>query len=299
MFGHVNYDSRIQTLWVANNRRDSLIALRIGFDVSASPSGELVRGGFFEQIVEFSGPKPTIHFVILSADADPTGDEAHAACVAAKLPPGDLALVAFSVHSTGVDQVLIRKEWYDTAVVNAPAKFPPYMPVEAKGNTRQIAQAPVPVSGPAPVAQQQQQPGPMMQPGRLRTPPSEELEADVARDEVRAHDAKGKSVRGKNVAFRDREQTKEAEKGFKGDAGAISDSGIAQVVSKEIKKSEESLHTRIGRLIGKEMDKQRKWLHLAVVASGHLCGLSQTNVSKKRAPMSRLKTSTVRRKSLS
>jgi hypothetical protein len=88
MFGHVNYDSRIQTLWVANNRRDSLIALKIGFDVSGSPSGELVRGGFFEQVVEFSGPKPTIHFVILSADADPTGDEAHAACVAAKLPPG-------------------------------------------------------------------------------------------------------------------------------------------------------------------------------------------------------------------
>jgi hypothetical protein len=270
MFGHVNYDSRIQTLWVANNRRDSLIALRIGFDVSASPSGELVRGGFFEQVVEFSGPKPTIHFVILSADADPTGDEAHAACVAAKLPPGDLALVAFSVHSTGVDQVLIRKEWYDTAVVNAPAKFPPYMPVEAKGgNTRQMSQAPVPVSGPAPVAQQQQQQqqqaGPMMQPGRLRTPPSEELEGDVARDEVRAHDAKGKGVRGKNVAFRDRdrEQAKtisEAEKGFKGaDLGAMSDSSIAQAVSKEIKKSEESLHTRIGRLIGKEMDKQRKW----------------------------------------
>jgi hypothetical protein len=28
--------------------------------------------------------------------------------------------VAFSVHSTGVDQVLICKEWYDTAVVNTP-----------------------------------------------------------------------------------------------------------------------------------------------------------------------------------
>jgi hypothetical protein len=282
MFGHVNYDSRIQTLWVANNRRDSLIALRIGFDVSASPSsGELVRGGFFEQVVEFSGPKPTIHFVILSADADPTGDEAHAACVAAKLPPGDLALVAFSVHSTGVDQVLIRKEWYDTAVVNAPAKFPPYISAEVKG-TRQMSQAPVPVSGPAaPGAQQQQQQqqqaGPMMQsqPSRVRTPQSEELEGDIARDEGRAqHDAKGKNVvRGKNVAFRDREQAsmKEAsEKGFSmkggaGDAGAMSDSTIAQAVSKEIKKSEESLHTRIGRLIGKEMDKQRERVLLCVL----------------------------------
>ncbi|KAG1749037.1 uncharacterized protein EDB91DRAFT_1112153 [Suillus paluster] len=262
MFGHVNYDSRIQTLWVANNRRDSLIALRVGFDVSGSPSGELVRGGFFEQVVEFSGPKPTIHFVILSADADPTGDEAHAACVAAKLPPGDLALVAFSVHSTGVDQVLIRKEWYDTAVLNALAKFPPYMPaapVEAKG-TRHMPPAPVSISGPAPVTQQS---GPIIAPGRSRTPPSEELEPDIARDEVRAHDTKGKNVRGKNVAFRDRDAAKEAEKAFKGDAGASSDTGIALVVTKEIKKSEESLHTRIGRLIGKEMDKQHQRLEEA------------------------------------
>jgi hypothetical protein len=120
MFGHVNYDSRIQTLWVAN-RCDSLIALCIGFDIYASPSsGELVHSGFFEQVIEFSSPKLTIHFVILSANADPTGDKAHGACIAAKLPPRDLALVAFSVHSTGVDQVLIRKEWYDTAVVNTP-----------------------------------------------------------------------------------------------------------------------------------------------------------------------------------
>lgn len=263
MFGHVNYDSRIQTLWVANNRRDSLIALRIGFDVSASTSGELVRGGFFEQVVEFSGPKPTIHFVILSADADPTGDEAHAACVAAKLPPGDLALVAFSVHSTGVDQVLIRKEWYDTAVLNAPAKFPPYMPAapaEAKG-TRHMPPAPVSISGPGP-APVTQPSASIVSPARTRTPPSEELEADIARDEVRAHDAKGKNVRGKNVAFRDREQAKEAEK-FKGDAGASSDTGIALVVTKEIKKSEESLHTRIGRLIGKEMDKQHQRLEEA------------------------------------
>ncbi|KAG1723886.1 hypothetical protein EDB19DRAFT_1897994 [Suillus lakei] len=277
MFGHVNYDSRIQTLWVANNRRDSVIALRIGFDVSASSSGELVRGGFFEQVVEFSGPKPTIHFVILSADADPTGDEAHAACVAAKLPPGDLALVAFSVHSTGVDQVLIRKEWYDTAVLNAPGKFPPYMPaapVEAKGAAPVSVSASISGPGPAPVTTTQPSSsgsGSVIPPRSIRTPPSEELEGDIARDEARAHEGKGKNVRGKNVAFRDREAAnlnlKEAEKltSFKGDAGASSDTGIALVVTKEIKKSEESLHTRIGRLIGKEMDKQHQRMEEARV----------------------------------
>jgi len=85
----------------------------------------IVCGGFFEQIAEFSGPKSTTHFVILSADIDPSDEGAHAACVAAKVPLGDLALVAFSVHSTGVDHVLVRKEWYDSALVNVAPKFPP------------------------------------------------------------------------------------------------------------------------------------------------------------------------------
>ncbi|KAH7918211.1 hypothetical protein BV22DRAFT_1200056 [Leucogyrophana mollusca] len=268
MFGHVNYDSRIQTMWVANNRRDSLIALKIRFDASASPSGELIRGGYFEQVVEFSGPKPTIHFVILSADADPTGDEAHAACVAAKVPPGDLALVAFSVHSTGVDQVLVRKEWFDSALLGAAAKYPPYIqtqssvpvaPSETK-NVRQPPPAPVSMSSSPLITQQVPQ---VVPPGRLRTPPSEELETEIPRDEVRAPEAKGKNVKGKNVAFRDRDDSKEKDKGAKADSGAMSDSGFTQAVAKEIRKSEESLHTRIGRLIGKEMDKQHQRLEEA------------------------------------
>ncbi|KAL4065366.1 hypothetical protein J3A83DRAFT_4375900 [Scleroderma citrinum] len=276
MFSHVNYDSRIQTLWVANNRRDSLIALRIGFDVSASPSGELVRGGFFEQVVEFSGPKPTIHFVILSADADPTGEEAHAACVAAKVPPGELALVAFSVHSTGVDQVLVRKEWYDSALGNAVSKFPPYAHPQAPAPTpmdvkpaRHVPPAPANV-GPIP-----QQPPPI----RLRTPPSEEIDSEMARDEVRTSDAKGRNAKGKNVAFRDRD---EREKN-RIDSGTMSDSGVVHLVAKEIKKSEESLHTRIGRLIGKEMDKQSDLTTHAFFYSFSLCMLTDSRFEEARA----------------
>ncbi len=123
MFGHANYDSRIQTLWIANNRRDSMIAFKLGFEASSPGRGSDARP-YFEQVLEFTGPKPTIHFVILTADADPRGEEAHAACVAAKLPPGELALVAFSVHSSGVDQVLVRKEWFDGALATSLAKFP-------------------------------------------------------------------------------------------------------------------------------------------------------------------------------
>jgi hypothetical protein len=125
MFGHVCYDSRIQTLWVANCRRESLIALKIHLE-SSMVAGKADIRGYIDQVVEFTGPKPTIDFAILTAEADPYGDEAHCACVAAKLVPGELALVAFSVHSRGVDQILIRKEWFENALSTVPSKFPAY-----------------------------------------------------------------------------------------------------------------------------------------------------------------------------
>ena len=109
MFRHVNYDSRIQTLWVSNNRRDSTIAFKLGFEALSPGRGNEARP-YFEQVLEFAGSKTTIHFVILTVNADPRGEEAHAACVAAKVPLSELALVAFSVHSSGVDQVLVHNE---------------------------------------------------------------------------------------------------------------------------------------------------------------------------------------------
>jgi hypothetical protein len=248
MFGHVNYDSRIQTLWVANCRRESMIAFKIGIESSATANGEESARAYFEQVAEFAGPKPTIHFVILTADADPTGEEAHAACVAAKVPPGELALVAFSVHSSGVDQILIRKEWYDTAMASAVSKFPPHeIPlapqqgvgvVDSKGHRQPPSQATQ---------------GPSIAPARLRTPPSD-VDGDIAREEGRA-EGKGKG-KVKNVNWK--EDNKEKEKNLKpGDAAIVTESILGQALSREIRKSEESLHTRIGRLIGKEMDKQR------------------------------------------
>jgi WD40 repeat protein len=245
MFGHVNYDSRVQTLWVANSRRDSMIAFKIGYDNSTSPSGE-VKGAYFEQVVEFAGPKPTIHFVILSAEADPTGQEAHAACVAAKVPPGELALVAFSVHSTGVDQILIRREWFDSSLDATAAKYP----------THSLPNPPHATS--IGLGKQQGQLG-VPSPYRVRTPPAEELDGDMSRDEGRAPEAKGKKNGGaakpKTVVFKDSDDNKE-KKEKNPDIALINESALGQALSREIKKSEESLHTRIGRLIGKEMDKQ-------------------------------------------
>jgi hypothetical protein len=253
MFGHVSYDSRIQTLWVANCRRESLIALKIHLESSMVGGEEAIRG-YIDQVVEFAGPKPTIHFVILTADADPNGDEAHAACVAAKVPPGELALVAFSVHSSGVDQILIRKEWFDTALSSTPSKFPSYtlpppshLPAEPKA--RQQAQGSV------------MQSVPVNPPPRMRTPPSDDGEADVGRDEGR-HETKGKGAKGKNVNWKEKDDNgKDKDKNLKNsDAALINDSALGQALSREIRKMEESLHTRIGRLIGKEMDKQHQRL---------------------------------------
>ncbi|KAF5386777.1 hypothetical protein D9615_001668 [Tricholomella constricta] len=249
MFGHASYDSRIQTLWVANCRRESLMAVRINLVSTVVGGEEAIRGGF-DQVVEFAGPKPTIHFVILTADADPTGDEAHAACVAAKVPPGELALVAFSVHSSGVDQILVRKEWFETALAMTASKLPAdvgHLPsqtsLDIKGQ-RQVSQ----VSTSVPV---QQIPSQALPP-RSRTPASED--GDFNRDDSKINKGKAKAVNWKEKE----DHNKDRDKNGRSDALIINDTSLGQALSREIRKTEESLHTRIGRLIGKEMDKQHQ-----------------------------------------
>ena len=257
MFGHISYDSRIQTLWVANSRRDSLIALKINIDSSYGGIEDISRG-HIEQVVEFAGIKPTIHFVILTGDADPHGAEANAACIAAKVPPGELALVAFSVHSSGVDQILIRKEWFDMALVQAESKFPAYdLPQNVIAENKAQQRQPLPIP---PVTQPQSQSAILsfVPPPNPHTPPSDDIDNDYAEGRLVEQKFKGNK---KVVGWKEREETvKEKEKAAKGiDASVISESNLGQALSREIKKTEESLHNRIGRLIGKEMDKQRKF----------------------------------------
>ncbi len=285
MFGHANYDSRIQTLWVANNRRESMIAFKLNFDVGGpSPGGEDGgRGVFFDQVVEFSGPKPTIHFVILTADADPHGDEAHAACVAAKVPPGELALVAFSVHSTGVDQVLIRKEWYNTAFNSAQARFPSYhapqLPPQLPPQRQQQ---------PVPAAHQYNQPPVVPSPinaslPRAKTPPSEDVEAEpTPQDGGRREPPRGKNAKGKNVGWKDNNKDSERENANRKPNDVDSGAEISAALTKEIKKSEENLHTRLGRLITKELDKQRKLFAFRLERAGELNGLSDLRLEEVR-----------------
>ena len=253
MFGHVSYDPRIQTLWVANCRRDSMIAFKLNIDSATSGHEEGYRN-YFDQVVEFVGPKPTIHFVILTADADPNGDEANAACLAAKVPPGELALVAFSVHSVGVDQILIRKEWFDTALAMTTSKFP-YAPSDP------VMQPTAPEVKPSRLSQMQ--PSTISVPPHGRTPPSEEIENEYNRDDGRAAEHKGRNVRGKNTNWNQKEESaREKEKAAKADTSIVYESNLSQVLSREIKKTEDNLHNRISRLLNKEMDKQREFLAL-------------------------------------
>jgi hypothetical protein len=194
----------------------------------------------------------------LTADADPRGEEAHAACVAAKVPPGELALVAFSVHSSGVDQVLIRKEWFDGALATSLAKFPaaPHQTqvsaLESRNQRQQTIQTP-PVGIAHPVTESSIPPGP-----RIRTPPSgEEAEAEIReREEGRPGDIRGRG-RGKNVGWKEKEAKESSVKPQENPSG--SEAQLGAVMSKEIRKMEENLYSRIGRLVGKELDKQREF----------------------------------------
>ena len=292
MFGHISYDSRIQTLWVANSRRDSLIALKVSVD-SSYGGDEDISCSHIEQVVEFAGIKPTIHFVILTGDADPHGTEANAACVAAKVPPGELALVAFSVHSTGVDQILIRKEWFEMALVQAESKFPAYDLTQnvTPENRTQLQRQPLPVL--PTVSQPPSQPAIVsFAPPNPHTPPSDDVDNDYV--EGRLGEQKFKGNKGKVVGWKEKEEpVKDKEKTPKAtDASVISESNLGQALSREIKKTEESLHNRIGRLIGKEMDKQSK-LSSSLLTSVFLVDIQsrwkQINDLKKLVCMSKLK----------
>jgi hypothetical protein len=138
----------------------------------------------------------------------------------------------------------------------------------------------------------------MIPPARLRTPPSEDVEADIARDDVRSEGGKVKGMKGK-VNFKDRDDSgKEKEKAKMSDAALVNETALGQALSREIRKLEESLHTRIGRLIGKEMDKQREsFVRFSPTLSPNR--RLQINALRTLVRMNRRKTSLARRRSSS
>jgi hypothetical protein len=124
---------------------------------------------------------------------------------------------------------------------------------------------------------------------RGRTPPSEDVDVELLQ-EVRA-EPKAKAARQKSVGWKEKEKTREAAEREREKEKQDSSSGpektmlkpepivpvpapapapapasaslpaeppLGQVLGKEMKKLEENLNTRLGKLVGKELDKQRK-----------------------------------------
>jgi hypothetical protein len=111
------------------------------------------------------------------------------------------------------------------------------------------------------------------QPPRGRTPPSDEVEHDYSNnraEEVRQQEPKSKGNKGKNVNWKEKDEgssketsgnnsSKDKVPKQQSDANIINESALGLALSKEIKKTEDNLHSRLGRLISKEMEKQREY----------------------------------------
>ncbi|EUC64992.1 WD40 repeat-containing nuclear protein, putative [Rhizoctonia solani AG-3 Rhs1AP] len=266
MFGHLSYDSRLRTLWVANSARASLIAVRVlveSDDPSAGP-GAGVRGAF-EQIVEFPTPAPTINITLLAPDD-------------AEEP--QLAVAAFAVHVAGVDQINVDREAFEHALATLPAKLPPQpqpqqpLPQQGMQHHPHRAESPMPLpivpglgdigtGGTLPPGGLQQAQlsqstkGPLRgrtpppptsdEPESIPRPPPTDLSASVG---PKAAASSGASVKSTKAKDKEREKSKIVSGGEGGDG----------TVLKEIRKVEENLHTKIGRLITRELDKQHQRL---------------------------------------
>ncbi|CAE6515628.1 unnamed protein product [Rhizoctonia solani] len=267
MFGHLSYDSRLRTLWVANSARASLIAVRVlveSDDPSAGP-GAGVRGAF-EQIVEFPTPAPTINITLLAPD---------------DTEEPQLAVAAFAVHVAGVDQINVDREAFEHALVTLPAKLPPQpqpqqqLPQQGMQHNPHRSESPMPLpivpglgdigtGGTLPPGglQQVQLPQPNKAGRRALTPPppnSDEPEiprpppVDPSTSTAPKVASSGASVKaGKS-------KDKEKERSDKGKNVSGNEASDATVL-KEIRKVEENLHTKIGRLITRELDKQHQRL---------------------------------------
>ena len=128
---------------------------------------------------------------------------------------------------------------------------------------------------------------------RMKTPPSEEVEAEAPREEGRGP-SKGRNAKGKNVGWKDSNRDSERERVEKKVEVEVN-AEIGATLTKEIKKSEESLHNRLGRLISKELDKQRKFLAWSCLRT--VPDHEQTNASRRSARVNRLPTSSAKRRS--
>lgn len=130
-FAHLAYDPRIRCIWAASSHRSSLMALRVVPPNSGKAGVETPL--HFEQILDFPILHPTISLgILVSSDGNEVEEMERGSSgmdmtgtgpgVGGEMP---MALVAYVIHSGGVDQVLIGKQDLEAASQAALVKLPP------------------------------------------------------------------------------------------------------------------------------------------------------------------------------
>jgi len=276
-FSHIAYDSRLKILWAANSHRSSLMALKINHEATST----LAAPGF-EQVLDFPILHSTISLGILSPEAyeieelerakvvstngttaGPTG------AVMESIPTsGQVALIAYVIHTGGVDQILMDKRDLDLAVSSAQAKLPP-------SSSPTPAATLAPTNGPALGKR-------AVSPMRARSPLTDvEVEGGVETmlDPKEQRKGKNRNRKGDKQQHQQHQQHHQSQQHQQqqpvsapvpaptvtssseasaslGSAGAASSSDGGSIL-REIHKIEESLQSRISAVMSKEFREHR------------------------------------------
>ncbi|KAG9015018.1 hypothetical protein FRB94_007090 [Tulasnella sp. JGI-2019a] len=290
MFGHLCYDSASKILWVANSARNSLFAVKMGVDETpvpptqtqtAEPTSPTMRPAF-DQIVEFPCSMPTINLTVVPAEALEEGGSNWTR-------DPSLAVSAFCVHAGGVDQINIAQDAYDDSSAKTASKLPnvAYGALALGPDRRGSGQSQTSVGPQAqqqqPLPPQQQRPEPYnAQSASYAGPSQQQIPANMpaygnqpepmgsyeptaapiaapSTTQAQAGVKKGKDISsGKQQSSWKASPSGSAAESVGPKADTRDNDALAAGLTKEIRKVEENLSTRIGRLISKELDKQQK-----------------------------------------
>lgn len=283
IFAHVGYDPRIKTIWAAHSARPSLFAIRLLFDTSGGPPTDVtgatrlsaVTTPVIEQIIEFPIPMQCINMAILvSSDPSSTSplsglDDPMTPSIGSFDNGSPTAVASFAMHQGGVDQINIAMSTFEQALTSVPAKLPPatYGPEPAPP---QIMTPPKKVNSPAAVttgagaSSSQRVAGVSATASTLpidarpRSPISDvEAPPDVTSATPRRPGKNGKGDAKTSTPV-------------KGGDKAIAKSGAADakgeeaspIAAKDLRRVEDNLHSRISKLLSKELDRQRRFFTL-------------------------------------
>ena len=268
-FSHIAYDSRLKILWAANSHRASLMALKINHEATstlAAPS--------FEQMLDFPILHPTISLGILSPEAYELEEQERAkevntngttagptGAMMESIPPsGQVALIAYVIHTGGVDQILMEKCDLDVAISTSQVKLPP-------------SSSPVTGTTPAPSNGPTQQAKRAASPLRARTPLTDVEVVETMVDPKEHRKGKARNRKGDKQQQQQQHQsqqqqppalvppapifTSSSEASLPlGPAGGTSSSDGGSIL-REIHKIGESLQSRITAVMSKEFREHR------------------------------------------